>query len=100
MITVEGLTRTYDAGTSTTLRMIVGMPAPTAGRATVGGMAHRELRQPLRTAGALSEPRSRAPRPGPWQKRTAGPAPRGDGPAATGVRAGGRSRPGGPSGPG
>jgi ABC-2 type transport system ATP-binding protein len=78
MITVENLTRTYGAqravddvsftcepgtvtgflgpngaGKSTTLRMICGLTAPTAGRATVSGVPYRQLGNPGRRVGVL-----------------------------------------------
>ncbi|WP_052849345.1 ATP-binding cassette domain-containing protein [Streptomyces avicenniae] len=78
MITLEGLTKRYGdsmavdglslavgegrvtgflgpngAGKSTTMRMILGLDRPTAGRALVGGKPYAELRHPLREVGAL-----------------------------------------------
>ncbi|WP_129840978.1 ATP-binding cassette domain-containing protein [Streptomyces sp. RFCAC02] len=78
MITLEGLTKRYGdsvvvdgldltvaggrvtgflgpngAGKSTTMRMILGLDRPTAGRALVGGRPYAELRHPLREVGAL-----------------------------------------------
>lgn len=78
MIEVEGLTKQYrsvravddlsfsvkpgkvtgflgpnGAGKSTTMRMIVGLDAPTAGRATIDGAPYQKLKHPLRTIGCL-----------------------------------------------
>ena len=41
------------AGKSTTLRMILGLDAPSGGSVTVGGRAYRSLRRPLFEVGAL-----------------------------------------------
>lgn len=41
------------AGKSTTLRTIIGLTTPTAGRATIHGMAFRELDDPIRTVGSI-----------------------------------------------
>jgi ABC-2 type transport system ATP-binding protein len=43
------------AGKSTTMRMILGLDAPTAGRVLVAGRRYEELRVPLRVIGALLE---------------------------------------------
>ncbi|MFD7447632.1 ABC transporter ATP-binding protein [Kitasatospora sp. NPDC059827] len=78
MIEIQGLTKEYDgrrvvdelsfevrpgvvtgflgpngAGKSTTMRLILGLDRPTAGRALVGGHPYAELAQPLRQVGAL-----------------------------------------------
>lgn len=78
MIEIQGLTKEYDgrrvvdelsfdvrpgvvtgflgpngAGKSTTMRLILGLDRPTAGRALVGGRPYTELAQPLRQVGAL-----------------------------------------------
>ncbi len=78
MIEVRGLTKTYGstravddltfsvkpgivtgflgpngAGKSTTMRMILGLDTPTSGTALVEGVPYHELKQPLRTVGAL-----------------------------------------------
>ncbi len=80
MITLEGLTKRYGstlavdrlsfdippgrvtgflgpngAGKSTTMRMILGLDAPTAGVVTVNGTPYRDHRFPLREVGALLE---------------------------------------------
>jgi len=78
VINVEGLTKTYGptravdnltfgvkpgmvtgflgpngAGKSTTMRMMLGLDNPTAGRATINGQDYRSLKDPLRQVGAL-----------------------------------------------
>jgi len=83
MISVRGLTKRYDgtlavddltfdvrpgvvtgflgpngSGKSTTMRMILGLDAPTRGTALVHGAPYRSLRWPLRTVGATGEARS------------------------------------------
>jgi ABC-2 type transport system ATP-binding protein len=62
---VDGLTLTLEpgavtgflgpngAGKSTTMRLIMGLDAPSSGTATIGGRPYAELDQPLRTIGAL-----------------------------------------------
>jgi ABC-2 type transport system ATP-binding protein len=50
---VTGFLGPNGAGKSTTIRMILGLDTPTAGRATVNGRAYRSLRHPLREVGAL-----------------------------------------------
>jgi ABC-2 type transport system ATP-binding protein len=64
-VAVDGLTFTVEpgvvtgflgpngAGKSTTMRMIVGLDRPTAGRVTVNGRPYRDHPDPLRQAGAL-----------------------------------------------
>jgi ABC-2 type transport system ATP-binding protein len=59
------------------MRMILGLDAPDAGHARIGGQAYRQLRWPLREAGALLE--SKAFHPGRSAPRAPG-------------RAGGRQR--------
>jgi len=55
---VTGFLGPNGAGKSTTMRMIVGLDAPTSGQVTVGGLRYRELRFPLRHVGALLEARA------------------------------------------
>jgi ABC-2 type transport system ATP-binding protein len=55
---VTGFLGPNGAGKSTTMRMIVGLDAPTSGRVTVGGRRYRDLRFPLRHVGALLEARA------------------------------------------
>jgi ABC-2 type transport system ATP-binding protein len=59
--TVTGFLGPNGAGKSTTMRMILGLDEPTAGRALVNGTRYRELRHPLRVAGALLEAKAFAP---------------------------------------
>ncbi|MEU5939954.1 ATP-binding cassette domain-containing protein [Micromonospora sp. NPDC047548] len=54
---VTGFLGPNGAGKSTTMRMVLGLDRPTAGRALVGGRAYRELRHPLREVGALLDAR-------------------------------------------
>ena len=56
--TVTGFLGPNGSGKSTTLRMIMGLDYPDAGRARVGGRVYRELRWPLREVGALLEARA------------------------------------------
>jgi ABC-2 type transport system ATP-binding protein len=50
---VTGFLGPNGAGKSTTMRMILGLDTPTAGRALVNGRPYRSLRHPLRQVGAL-----------------------------------------------
>jgi ABC-2 type transport system ATP-binding protein len=43
------------SGKTTTLRMLLGLVEPSAGRATIGGRRYRELSQPIRRVGAVLE---------------------------------------------
>jgi ABC-2 type transport system ATP-binding protein len=52
---VTGFLGPNGAGKSTTMRMILGLDAPDAGEARIGGRRYRELRWPLREVGALLE---------------------------------------------
>lgn len=52
---VTGFLGPNGAGKSTTMRMIVGLDAPTSGRVTVGGSDYRRMRAPLREVGVLLE---------------------------------------------
>ena len=60
---VTGFLGPNGAGKSTTMRMIVGLDRPSAGRVTVGGMTYAEHGAPLHEVGALLE--ARAVHPGP-----------------------------------
>jgi ABC-2 type transport system ATP-binding protein len=50
---VTGFLGPNGAGKSTAMRMILGLDLPTAGSATIGGRAYRDLPAPLREVGAL-----------------------------------------------
>ncbi|MGK5739180.1 ATP-binding cassette domain-containing protein [Micromonospora sp. URMC 103] len=50
---VTGFLGPNGAGKSTTMRMILGLDRPTAGKALIDGRAYRELRHPLYEVGAL-----------------------------------------------
>ncbi|WP_102194209.1 ABC transporter ATP-binding protein [Microbacterium aurantiacum] len=50
---VTGFLGPNGAGKSTTMRLIVGLDRPTAGRATIGGREYRRLRAPLTEVGVL-----------------------------------------------
>jgi len=52
---VTGFLGPNGAGKSTTMRLILGLDAPTAGTATIGGVAYRGLRRPLHEVGATLE---------------------------------------------
>ena len=52
---VTGFLGPNGAGKSTTMRMMVGLDRPTAGRVTIDGQCYRDLRFPLRHVGALLE---------------------------------------------
>jgi len=51
--TVTGFLGPNGAGKSTTMRMILGLDAPTSGTALIDGRPYAGLEQPLRTVGAL-----------------------------------------------
>ncbi|MFW0787746.1 ABC transporter ATP-binding protein [Gordonia sp. CPCC 206044] len=54
---VTGFLGPNGAGKSTTMRMMLGLDRPTAGRATINGQAYRDLDHPLRQVGALLDAR-------------------------------------------
>jgi ABC-2 type transport system ATP-binding protein len=56
--TVTGFLGPNGAGKSTTMRMIVGLDEPTAGRITVNGRAYRTFTAPLHEVGAMLEARA------------------------------------------
>jgi ABC-2 type transport system ATP-binding protein len=58
---VTGFLGPNGAGKSTTMRVILGLDAPTRGSATVNGKPYREHAAPLREVGALLEARSLHP---------------------------------------
>jgi ABC-2 type transport system ATP-binding protein len=55
---VTGFLGPNGAGKSTTMRLICGLDRANDGTATIGGRAYRDLKQPLRTVGALLEARA------------------------------------------
>jgi len=55
---VTGFLGPNGAGKSTTMRMILGLDAPTAGSVTVGGKPYAEHDKPLHSVGALLEARA------------------------------------------
>jgi ABC-2 type transport system ATP-binding protein len=55
---VTGFLGPNGAGKSTTIRMFVGLDAPTAGAALIGGQEYRSLRAPLRNVGVLLDART------------------------------------------
>ncbi|HSP03158.1 MAG TPA: ABC transporter ATP-binding protein [Acidimicrobiales bacterium] len=52
---VTGFLGPNGAGKSTTMQMVLGLAAPTDGRATIGGRRYADLDDPVRTVGALLE---------------------------------------------
>src|SRR4051794_41828373 len=59
---VTGFLGPNGAGKSTTMRMIIGLDAPTAGTVTVNGRRYARHTAPLHEVGALLEARSIHPR--------------------------------------
>jgi ABC-2 type transport system ATP-binding protein len=55
---VTGFLGPNGAGKSTTMRMILGLDAPTGGSVTVGGKPYRQHAKPLQVVGALLEARA------------------------------------------
>jgi ABC-2 type transport system ATP-binding protein len=55
---VTGFLGPNGAGKSTTMRMLIGLDRPDAGRSTVNGKPYRELHRPLREVGAMLEAKS------------------------------------------
>ena len=53
---ITGFLGPNGAGKSTTIRLLLGLAAPTSGRATINGHPYRELHDPLRHIGALIDP--------------------------------------------
>ena len=58
---VTGFLGPNGAGKSTTMRMILGLAAPTSGTATIDGRAYATLRHPLREVGALLDAKALHP---------------------------------------
>ena len=56
--TVTGFLGANGSGKSTTMRMMLGLDTPDAGRVRIGGQPYRTLRWPLREVGALLEARA------------------------------------------
>ncbi len=54
---VTGFLGPNGSGKSTTMRVVLGLDRPTAGDALVAGVRYQDLRQPLRTVGALLDAR-------------------------------------------
>lgn len=55
---VTGFLGPNGAGKSTTMRMILGLDAPTSGEVTVNGRAYRDIPAPMREIGALLDPKA------------------------------------------
>lgn len=58
---VTGFLGPNGAGKSTTMRMILGLDAPTAGTATIDGRGYRDIPRPLTRVGALLDAKSLHP---------------------------------------
>jgi len=58
---VTGFLGPNGAGKTTTMRLILGLDHPTSGSATIDGRTYHELKDPLRTVGALLDARQAHP---------------------------------------
>ncbi|MBM6621103.1 ATP-binding cassette domain-containing protein [Micrococcaceae bacterium RIT802] len=58
---VTGFLGPNGAGKTSTMRMLLGLDRPTAGTALIGGQCYADLATPLRTVGALLDPRTGMP---------------------------------------
>ena len=58
---VTGFLGPNGAGKTTTMRVIMGLETPTSGRATICGLAYRDLPVPLEAVGALLDARAAHP---------------------------------------
>jgi len=59
---ITGFLGPNGAGKTTTMRVLLGLDAPTSGTATIDGRPYRDLDAPLRTIGALIDPKAVDPR--------------------------------------
>jgi ABC-2 type transport system ATP-binding protein len=59
---ITGFVGANGAGKSTTIRMLLGLTRPSSGTATIDGRPYAELRDPLRSIGALVDPNIFHPR--------------------------------------
>jgi ABC-2 type transport system ATP-binding protein len=59
---ITGFVGANGAGKSTTIRMLLGLTRPTSGTATINGRPYAELRDPLRSVGAMIDPNIFHPR--------------------------------------
>jgi ABC-2 type transport system ATP-binding protein len=73
---VTGFLRPNGAGKSTTMRLVLGLDRPAAGRATINGRPYVEVARPLRTVGALLEARAMHPGAAPVTTCCSSPRPR------------------------
>jgi ABC-2 type transport system ATP-binding protein len=55
---ITGFLGPNGSGKSTTMRMIMGLDAPTAGTVTVNGVSYRDLPAPMRDVGAVLDPKA------------------------------------------
>jgi ABC-2 type transport system ATP-binding protein len=59
---ITGFVGANGAGKSTTIRMLLGLTRPSSGTATIDGRPYSELRDPLRSIGAMVDPNVFHPR--------------------------------------